>query len=114
MNSMAPNIDVYIIPDMKNRKAAGKYGHREGRRKAENAGMQALWEFGLINIILVLTTIAAWILQKFHLPESNIIMVYILGVLLSSYISDKKSMRFIRPCSVCLPLIFYLQNRTFL
>ena len=52
--------------------------------------MQALWEFGLINIILVLTTIAAWILQKFHLPESNIIMVYILGVLLSSYISDKK------------------------
>lgn len=90
LNSMAPNIDVYIIPDMKNRKAAGKYGHREGRRKAENAGMQALWEFGLINIILVLTTIAAWILQKFHLPESNIIMVYILGVLLSSYISDKK------------------------
>ena len=54
LNSMAPNIDVYIIPDMKNRKAAGKYGHREGRRKAENAGMQALWEFGLINIILVL------------------------------------------------------------
>ena len=90
LNSMAPNIDVYIIPDMKNRKAAGKYGHREGCRKAENAGMQALWEFGLINIILVLTTIAAWILQKFHLPESNIIMVYILGVLLSSYISDKK------------------------
>ena len=38
------NIDVYIIPDMKNRKAAGKYGHREGRRKAKNAGMQALWE----------------------------------------------------------------------
>ena len=39
LNSMAPNIDVYIIPDMKNRKAAGKYGHRAGLRMAEIPGM---------------------------------------------------------------------------
>ena len=69
LNSMAPNIDVYIIPDMKNRKAAGKYGHREGRRKAENAGMQALWEFGLINIILVLTSLFSVLAFNFLFTE---------------------------------------------
>ena len=82
--------------------------------RQENAGMQALWEFGLINIILVLTTIAAWILQKFHLPESNIIMVYILGVLLSSYISDKKIYAVYSSLfSVLAFKFFILQNRTF-
>lgn len=90
LNSMAPNIDVYIIPDMKNMKPAVRYRNGVVRKNPENSPAQTLWEFGEINVILLLTTVAAYILQKLNLPESNIIMVYILGVLISSYISDKK------------------------
>ena len=35
-------------------------------------------------------TLAAYVLWLFRLPESNIIMIYILGILLSSYIANKK------------------------
>lgn len=90
LNSMAPDIDVYIIPDMKNRKPAVKYTRNGAHKNPENTGAQTLWEFGLINVLLLVTTVAAGMLHSFSLPESNIIMVYILGVLLSSYISDKK------------------------
>lgn len=90
LNSLAPNIDVYIIPDMKNMKPVVKYKHIGVHKNPENTAAQRLWEFAEINVILILTTIAAYILQRFHLPESNIIMVYILGVLISSYISDNK------------------------
>lgn len=90
LNSLAPNIDVYIIPDMKNMKPVVKYKHIGVHKNPENTATQTLWEFAEINVILILTTIAAYILQRFHLPESNIIMVYILGVLISSYISDNK------------------------
>ncbi len=90
LNSMAPDIDVYIIPDMKNRKPAVKYTRNGAHKNPENTGAQTLWEFGLINVLLLDTTVAAGMLHSFSLPESNIIMVYILGVLLSSYISDKK------------------------
>lgn len=90
LNSMAPDIDVYIIPDMKNRKPAVKYTRNGAHKNPENTGVQTLWEFGLINVLLLVTTVAAGMLHSFSLPESNIIMVYILGVLLSSYISDKK------------------------
>lgn len=90
LNNMAPDIDVYIIPDMKNRKPAVKYTRNGAHKNPENTGVQTLWEFGLINVLLLVTTVAAGMLHSFSLPESNIIMVYILGVLLSSYISDKK------------------------
>ena len=43
----------------------------------------------------------------------NIIMVYILGVLLSSYISDKKIYAVYSSCSVCLPLIFIYRTVLF-
>lgn len=48
------------------------------------------WGFAAITVVMILTTMVAFVLQKWNLPESNIIMVYILGVLLSSYISDNK------------------------
>lgn len=90
LNNMAPNIDVYIIPDMKNMKPVVRYKSGAARRSPEGTASQALWEFAAINVILMLTTVAAYVMLRFSLPESNIIMVYILGVLLSSYISDKK------------------------
>lgn len=43
-----------------------------------------------ITGVMAAATLAAYVLWLFRLPESNIIMIYILGILLSSYIANKK------------------------
>ena len=43
-----------------------------------------------ITGVMAVATLAAYVLWLFRLPESNIIMIYILGILLSSYIANKK------------------------
>ena len=84
----APNIDVYIIPDMKN---AGYF--REGKKnkkKREESNWNVVKELGEITAIMALSTVVAYIFQWFGLSESNLIMTYMVGVLLSSYVADKK------------------------
>ena len=89
----APNIDVYIIPDMKNtgayraRESAGREG---ARRKKEETGWSVAKELGEITVIMALSTLAAYGFWRFRLSEANLIMVYMVGVLLSSYVADKK------------------------
>lgn len=87
LSYMAPNIDVYIIPDIK-----GEGPHRKKVlfRKHKNDWKGALKDLAGITAVMILTTAAAYIMQKWNLTESNLIMVYILGVLLSSYIADKR------------------------
>ena len=84
----APNIDVYIIPDMKN---TGYF--REGkknRKKREESSWNVAKELGKITAIMALSTLVAYVFQWLRLSESNLIMAYIVGVLLSSYVADKK------------------------
>lgn len=87
LSYMAPNIDVYIIPDIK-----GEGPHRKKVlfRKHKNDWKGTLKDLAGITAVMILTTAAAYIMQKWNLTESNLIMVYILGVLLSSYIADKR------------------------
>lgn len=87
LTHMAPNIDVYIIPDMKQTK---KYKKWKNRRKKKDNFKTVSRDLGEITVIMVLATMVAYVMQWLHLPESNIIMVYILGVLFSSYIADNK------------------------
>lgn len=88
LNHRAPNVDVYVIPDIK-QETASKNQHIRGNY-FEKKGKQLFGELIAITVVLILTTAVAFCLQWCNLPESNIIMVYILGVLLSSYISDNK------------------------
>lgn len=88
LNYRAPNVDVYVIPDIK-QETASKNQHIRGKH-LEKRGKQRFGELVAITVVLILTTAVAFCLQWCNLPESNIIMVYILGVLLSSYISDNK------------------------
>lgn len=87
LSDMAPNIDVYVIPDIK--------GERPQRKKVMARRHSGNWkdlgrDLAEITAVMVFTTLAAYALQQWNLPESNIIMVYILGVLLSSYIADQR------------------------
>lgn len=84
----APNIDVYIIPDMKHTKEYREKG--KSSAKKEESGKKVLLELGEITAIMALSTMAAYIFQWFRLSEANLIMVYMVGVLLSSYVADKK------------------------
>ncbi len=88
LNNRAPNIDVYVIPDIKQKKIRTRMNIRSERW--EKKWKRIFWGFAAITVVMILTTMVAFVLQKWNLPESNIIMVYILGVLLSSYISDNK------------------------
>lgn len=83
----APNIDIYIIPDGR-KKNTGKEPAGKGRHRSEHSHTVA--DLAAITGVLLLTTAVAFGFQKLGLSESNIIMTYILGVLLSSYIADKK------------------------
>lgn len=84
----APNIDVYIIPDMKHTKEYREKG--KSSEKKEESGKKVLLELGEITAIMALSTMAAYIFQWFRLSEANLIMVYMVGVLLSYYVADKK------------------------
>lgn len=88
LTQMAPNIDVYIIPDMKQTKRYQKKGLQ--KRKDNDLG-HVLRELGEITVVMAVATAVGYFMQYLHLPESNIIMIYILGVLLSSYIADNKA-----------------------
>ena len=80
----APNIDIYIIPDGR-KKNTGKEPAGKGRHRSEHSHTVA--DLAAITGVLLLTTAVAFGFQKLGL---SIIMTYILGVLLSSYIADKK------------------------
>lgn len=87
LTHMAPNIDVYIIPDMKH----SKQHMRQRLRKRKGTGFKHIVrDLAEITIVMMLATLVAYGMQKLKFPESNIIMIYILGVLFSSYIANKK------------------------
>ena len=83
----APNIDVYIIPDMEN---TGYFREGKKNRKKEESSWNVAKELGKITAIMALSTLVAYVFQWLRLSESNLIMAYIVGVLLSSYVADKK------------------------
>lgn len=87
LTHMAPNIDVYIIPDI--RKATHKREVQIQRRR-KTSWKNVFLDLAEITGVMAAATLAAYVLWLFRLPESNIIMIYILGILLSSYIANKK------------------------
>lgn len=87
LTHMAPNIDVYIIPDIW--KATHKREVQIQRRR-KTSWKNVFLDLAEITGVMAVATLAAYVLWLFRLPESNIIMIYILGILLSSYIANKK------------------------
>lgn len=87
LTHMAPNIDVYIILDI--RKATHKREVQIQRRR-KTSWKNVFLDLAEITGVMAVATLAAYVLWLFRLPESNIIMIYILGILLSSYIANKK------------------------
>lgn len=75
LNDAAPNIDVYIIPDIRHEKKR-ETGMRRNRTSAGTVFAE-LWE---ITCVMFLTTLVAYILKQWSLPESNLLMLTILFI----------------------------------
>ena len=87
LSVLAPNTDVYVIPDMKAEQRTTK---KVMFCKPKNGWKTVLLDLAEITAVMAVTTVAAHGMQMWNLSESNIIMIYILGVLLSSYIADNR------------------------
>ena len=77
--SQAPNVDVHIIPDSTSEMV---YRAKKEKKKAEHV-------FNLADILksigmIVLASVIGLLFWKLNMSEANIIMIYILGVLITS------------------------------
>ena len=79
---MAPNLDIYIIPDFPTTQ------YKEPKRKTDLR--ISLRDVGLTLLILTLATLIDLIFWKCGYLESNIITVYILGVLIISVVTNSR------------------------
>lgn len=104
--SIAPNIDIYIIPD-------SKTDIKENRRRRQVLQIIPTWKDLLITAgILVAMTGLGLCFSKLGFTESNIITVYILGVLLSAILTRSHFCSLISSlCSVLLFNYFFTDPR---
>ena len=85
---MAPNIDVYIIPDMKQ---TGKYRPEKKRRRTPgDTWKKIIRDLFMITGVMGGATLLALGFRQMEFSEANTIMIYLLAVLLSSYIANRK------------------------
>lgn len=80
----SPNLDIYIIPD--NNQTPYR---RPGRRKISSKGYMG--DIAKSLLILVAATMIGTIFYNLHFGESNIITIYILGVLVASVATSQRA-----------------------
>lgn len=83
--AQAPNVDVHIIPNSSSEMA---YRVRRARRKAQHVFNAA--DMGKSLGMLVLSSVIGYVFWRFGMSESNIIMMYILSVLVTSVITTQR------------------------
>ena len=77
--ALAPEVDIHIIPDAEVYKS-----YRKNRLIAIRPALPTAWELLLTVGILAAATIIGWVFLRHGFADANIIMVYLLGVLLTS------------------------------
>ena len=77
--TLAPEVDIHIIPDAEVYKS-----YRRKRLVTIRPAFPTAWELLLTIGILAAATIIGWLFLRLGFADANIIMVYLLGVLLTS------------------------------
>ncbi|MDU1412406.1 MAG: sensor histidine kinase KdpD [Clostridium sp.] len=83
LTELAPNVDIYIIPDK-------IYKYPKKKRKKEYIPEISSIETAKMIIILCVTTLIGGWFYKLGFIETNIVTVYILGVLITSAITNSR------------------------
>lgn len=86
INQYAPNLDVYIIPDLKNGM------ERRGYKPINNTVTKSIGRFSGADflrmlLIMALCTLAGLWLRELGLTEANIIMAYLVGVMATAVLT---------------------------
>lgn len=84
---MAPNIDVYIIPDMRQTK---RWHPRKSTAKRRESRKKYAVALAAATAIMLAATVLALLLRMLVFSEANTIMIYLMGVLLASYAASRK------------------------
>lgn len=79
-----PELDIYIIPDIGQKKP-----HDRREAKSDNLALSAVNFIKSIGI-LALSTVIGLLFERFGINDANIIMVYILGVLVTSVVTSRQ------------------------
>jgi len=77
--TLAPEVDIHIIPDVEAYKS-----YRRKRLLPIRPALPTAWELLLTIGILATATVIGWAFLRLGFANANIIMVYLLGVLLTS------------------------------
>ena len=79
---IVPDIDIHIIPD-----TVKAENYRKGHLPL-HVEKPSVKECFLTVLIFVICTFIGLVFQKFHFSEANVVTIYILGVLLTSILTD--------------------------
>lgn len=92
ISQYVPNVDIYIIPDFSSSANTWQKNIRELARNEKAVDLSQTFFTSLLRIILAMgiCTGVGYIFQMFHMAESNIIMVYLLGVIILSMYNKRK------------------------
>lgn len=85
LTDIAPNLDIYIIPDST---ANGFYRERKVSKRLKVS--VSLFDTAKSVLILLLATLTGFLFSKLGFTEANIITVYILGVLITSVVTNAR------------------------
>ena len=97
LSMYAPNMDIYIIPDNKIAKVRQKLNYeREKSITAKNMAYAAA--------SLLVSTVIGFLFCKMNFSDTNIITIYILGVMVSAILTSSRSISFVQ--SVASVIIF--------
>lgn len=86
LSELAPNLDIYIIPD----NTAVPYRRKRAARLKSQDPSEWVWDILKSAGILAGATIVSILFEQTGFSEANIIMVYILGVLLTAVVTSQK------------------------
>ena len=101
LNQYAPNLEVYIIPDLQS-----GIGQRPRVRLIAKGTMKGVkgTDFLIMLGLMAVSTAAGLALKNFHLSEANIIMIYLLGVMVTAILTEGYFCSVM--ASVCSVLLF--------
>lgn len=99
LSEIAPNLDIYIIP---NGSAGGYYRAKKAKQKFSLS--ITLLDTAKSVLIVFLATLIGFVFSKLGFTEANIITVYILGVLVTSVVTQAR--RYSLVSSIVSVLVF--------
>lgn len=81
LNQYAPNLDVYVIPDLQSGIGQRPYTVIKAGKLLQ--GLKGT-DFWIMLAMMTISTAGGLLLAHYHMTEANIIMVYLLGVMLTA------------------------------